>query len=618
MTRFSRGTVSESKMTSGRDRRVVMVLIVALALGLGVPGAARQGQEARPAQTVSVDFVVVTKDGQPVTDLKLGEVSLRIDNKIRTLKSLQFIPLSSGMGRAGALDVTSAKVAPAFATNVVPVASSPRAIVIIVDDESMPIGQEIKLRSALNNFVQNLPATDPVALVTVPHGGVKVGFTTDRDRLSRAIANISPIVPIASAPCQTKDTLSTLEGTLDLLTRNSDQPVTVAFLSASLSGQSQAEVAQRPTASGGGGVSDQAGSCHIVADNFVRVGQAVAAARAQLYVINPDYSPQPVLAGIESLRGQTNAPLFHLTSSGEPGLTRMARETAGYYSATFETQPDELTGKAHLSSIKTTRPDVDVRDKPFLIMGRSAPSLSATSRATAPVITTAYDMVRSGRAFGDLPLRATASPSGNANGAVNVIGWFEPTDASVKVMTAAAALIDENGNAQAYWQSEPNQPLTTWPTAIGLTVKPGTYRLRIAAIDANGRTGLIDDKVEAALQPAGPLHLSGLVLGLSRAGGFTPQMQFSTEASAIAYIEMYGGTEGMQVSVVFEVARTTDGPAIMNVGGAVAATKEDGKFVVTCAIPVGALTPGDYAIRAVVTVAGQGSGRVLRTLRKTG
>ncbi len=620
MTRFSRGTVSRDKMTSGRDIRIAAVAIVAVALLLGARGAARQrGQESRGTQTVTVDFVVVSKTGQPVSDLKLDEVTLRVDGGVRVLKSLQFIRVSSGMGSVAAMASAdpSAPITPAFATNLMAVATTPRSIVIIVDDESMPIGQEIKLRQALKDFVQKLPPADPVALVTVPHGGVKVGFTTDRDRLARGISEISPIVPIASAPCQTKDVLSTLESTLGLLTRNSEQPVAVAFLSSSLSGQSTGEAAQQANIGGRGGVSDQAGSCHITADNFERLGKAVAAAKAQLYVIHPDYSPQPVLSGIESLRSVTGAPLFHLTSSGEPGLTRMARETAGYYSATFETQPDELTGKPHPSSIKTTRPDVDVRYKPYVVVGRANPAPIASAASTgATTITTAFDMVRSGKMFRDLPMRATASSSRNAKG-VDVIGWFEPIDPNVKVMTAAAALFDENGNAQAYWLSEEGKPLTTWPMAIGMTVKPGTYRLRIAAIDANGRAGLIDDKVVAEVRSAGPLQMSGLVLGVSRTTGFTPRMQFSSEAAGIAYIELYGTiTEAMKVSVVFEVSRTTDGPAMMTVNATAAATNEDDKVAVTGTIPVGALEPGDYVIRAVVTVAGQGSGRVIRTLHK--
>jgi hypothetical protein len=232
-------------------------------------------------------------------------------------------------------------------------------------------------------------------------------------------------------------------------------------------------------------------------------------------------------------------------------------------------------------------------------------------------MTTAYDMVRSGRPFSDLGLRATASASKNADGRVRVIGLFEPLDPSTKLMTAAAALFDENNLAIAYWQAEADK-LTSSPIAFPLVVPPGTYRLRVAAIDANGRPGLVDDKLVVELPKAGQLQLSDLVLGVFRDGKFAPRLQFTTETRATAYLEIYGGSEGAQVMVVFEVARTTDGPPLLQLKGDLAATAEDGKFTSTVQIPVGALKPGDYVIRAIVGVVGQAQGRVVRTLHKEG
>jgi hypothetical protein len=86
----------------------------------------------------------------------------------------------------------------------------------------------------------------------------------------------------------------------------------------------------------------------------------------------------------------------------------------------------------------------------------------------------------------------------------------------------------------------------------------------------------------------------------------------------MAYLELYGGSEGTQVGVVFEVSRTTDGPPLLQLKGDLAATSEEGKFTCTVTIPVGALKPGDYVIRAIVGVIGQPQGRVLRTLHKEG
>ena len=103
-------------------------------------------------------------------------MTLRVGNKNRPIRSLQFIRVATDMVGAASAPVTPVEpLPPAFATNMVTVADLPRSIVLVVDDESMPIGQEEKLRSALTNFVRDLPPRDNVALVTVPHGGLMVG-----------------------------------------------------------------------------------------------------------------------------------------------------------------------------------------------------------------------------------------------------------------------------------------------------------------------------------------------------------------------------------------------------------------------------------------------------------
>jgi hypothetical protein len=67
---------------------------------------------------------------------------------------------------------------------------------------------------------------------------------------------------------------------------------------------------------------------------------------------------------------------------------------------------------------------------------------------------------------------------------------------------------------------------------------------------------------------------------------------------------------------MFEVARTVNGPAVVTMPGAFAATNEADRFLVTAAIPVGALPPGDYVVRATVAAQDQAGGRVVRAIRK--
>ena len=146
-----------------------------------------------------------------------------------------------------------------------------------------------------------------------------------------------------------------------------------------------------------------------------------------------------------------------------------------------------------------------------------------------------------------------------------------------------------------------------------MLVPPGVYRLRFAATDSQGRTGTADIEIEAELRPAGTLQVSSLVLGLS-SGGFVPRLQFGREPVAIAYLEIYGGKAGQQVSAMFELARTLNGPAILTAPGTLAAAGDH--HSASAAIPIGGLSPGDYVVRATIGATGEAATRVERTLRK--
>jgi hypothetical protein len=580
--------------------------LVATIIPVGAALAARQSE----SQTAAVDFVAVTRDGQPVLDLTADEVVLRIDGKVRPIRSLEFVRFAVSGGAALA-DVRSA---PAFLTNAP--AEAPRSFVLVVDDESMPIGQEKRLREALGQFADGLPSSDRVALVTVPNGGVKVDLTADRGRLRRGIAEISPISSVLDPHCRAGSTLTALQTTFETIARSTSHPVIVLFFSSTMVGPSQLEAAQRPNATtGAGGLSTAGGACYLRADDFRRLGDAAAAARVQFYVIHPDYNPGPPGVGIENLRGATGAPVFHLAATGpEAGLPRIARETAGYYLVTFATETGERLDSAHQMNVRVNRRDVEVRARPTLVFSKS---MKPATVEAAPTFTSAFEVVRSGRIFREVPLRATTSASRGADGAVNVVTLFESVDPATSIASAAAALFDDSGRGVAYWTGTAKD-LTTRPAVIGMAAAPGRYRLRVGVIDGSGKSGVNDAPITAELVPAGSLQLGGLSLGVSRSGGFQPRLQFTTEASALAHVEVYGGAAGTRVSVAFEVAETTDGAPLFRVPGVLSPSSDPDRYSATGTITVGILPPGDYVIRAIIGVEGQPAGRVVRTLHKSG
>jgi hypothetical protein len=122
--------------------------------------------------------------------------------------------------------------------------------------------------------------------------------------------------------------------------------------------------------------------------------------------------------------------------------------------------------------------------------------------------------------------------------------------------------------------------------------------------------------VDALLEPAGPLKLSALMLGTLRNGGMSPALEFTSEPTAIASLDIYGSTEGKPIAAILEVAESVNGPALLTFPVQIAATREPDVVSATASIPIGSLTAGDYVVRVTVNLLNAPQGRVVRTLRK--
>lgn len=546
------------------------------------------------AKLIAVDFAAVGADGRPVTDLRPDEVTLRIDGRTRTIQALEYVPAVpiTSLGGTG--------IALPYGSNVA--TASGRSIVLAVDFETIRPGREAALKEHISQFVKTLQPSDRIALVTVPYGGVKVDLTTDHARVAQSISMLSGQASTgAEAGCLARDTLVSLRGMLNDL-RGGDGPVTVIFVSGGMVGP-QGVISMQS------GVS--LGRCQLVRENFQQVGAAVANARAQVYIVQPDLSQAGSnVAGLEHLTGVTGAPLWHLSGVNDSALSRVVRETSGYYLARFFPEPDESQGSVRGLDVSVSRPDVVLRTRPQMTVERQQTRFTASAPA-APLA-----MMKELQVFRDLPMRVTGFTSREAGrDDVRVVVLFDSPDPSAALNDAMVGLFAEGGRMVASRVLKADE-LQGNPVITALTVPAGTYRVRVAAAEASGRGGTADFTMDAGLAVAGSLQLSDLVLGLSRNGQFQPRLEFGSEASAMAHLEIYGGREGIQVGVMFEVARTANGPALLTMPGAFAATTEADRFLVTAAIPIGALPTGDYVVRATVAAENQAGGRVVRPLRK--
>jgi hypothetical protein len=603
-----------------RVRRRLATAAALLSAAVCVVAAGQQApvREVKTGSTAAVEFYALGPDRQPVRDLHGADLTLRLDGRPRPVTALRLVSLTDPAAPVAA-PASAVDTPPPFGTNTSE--DLGRSFILVVDEESIRIGRERQLKAALKGFVNGLAPQDRVSLVTAPRGGTKSDFTTNHAHVAELVGQLAGRAAeneaVQTGSCRTRDLLLSLDGLLSSLA-GGEGPTTLLVFSASMYGPRRDAPARLPP-----------GMCEISVRDFDNVAYKAARARAHFFVIQADDQPmlaraitpasgsgggadtsEHPLAGLEHLTGITGGrKMVLLTSAGDTVLLPILQETSAYYSATIEINPSEFDDLDHRLEIRTAREGVTLRVRPKLFLPKT------DARVLPPPTRSPAEMIRDTRTFRTLPIRVAAYTSVGAANKLRLIAVVEPVDPAVTLTAVSAGAFDEQGKLIGQVSATPVE-LATLPPMVAMDVPPGTYRLRGAAVDTTGRSGSADIPLTVELAPAGPLKLSSLVVGVSRGGAFRPRLLFTTEPVAIGYLELYGGTAGMQVAAVLEVANTPTSPALVTTQLALEATSEPGRFTATGAIPLAALKPGDYVARAIVGVEGQPAGRVIKTIRK--
>jgi hypothetical protein len=595
----------------GRAWIAVLATLAALGAMSGDHVSARQSQAAseRPPG-FTVDFVAVQADGTPVADLQASEVEVRINDRVRIVRSLRRVstaPAHRSLGEGGA-----SRVPPPYGTN--DSVAVGRRFVLVVDQESFGAQYDQLLRNAVEGLLAQLTPADQTMVVALPFGGVKVRFTSEPARIRLAMAGVSGQGSRnetgSELACRTRRFLESLDGFLkDQAGRR--PPLTVVLFTAGLAApRRDAPMALAP------------GMCELLVNDFRRVAVSASAVRANFYVLQPadigmsgsawratiggvgDRGSDNPLEGIEHLAGVTGAARLPLDAAGTGSLLRVARESSAHYLAELEPVSSEVFGRSRSLAVRVGRRGLTVRARPEITF--------AESMQPASTRLTVSDLLASTEAFTDLQLRIGGFTVRDADGRLRVGVVVEPADPAASLASVGAILIEGDGRVAARWFG---RDASERPLLGAMAAPPGTYRLRVAAIDTAGRPGAAEEVVEADLTRVGPLSLGSLMLGVSRDDGTKPQLEFGSEPTAIASFDIYGGASGLRLSATLEVARDLDGPALVALPLALARADE-GRVVATGAAPVGALPPGDYVVRGIIRLEDGTTGRVVRTLRK--
>jgi len=326
--------------------------------------------------------------------------------------------------------------------------------------------------------------------------------------------------------------------------------------------------------------------------------------------INPFADRQARSEGLEALASVSRGALFTVTGSGQALFERIEGELSGYYLLGVESDSRDRDGKAHPIRIDVPRKGAVVRSRRQLLntsADRSAararsPRQAAASALGSPLLSSA------------LPLRvASFALQGPELNKVQLlihadIGTDYPAS---KVVSVAYVISDNTGrmveNRAADMRLLPvmsGMPSPLQYTA-GASLPPGDYTLKLAVAEGE-RVGTVEHVIHAALPAAKGITTSELMVGgpLDVGELLAPTIGYQiTFGSVHGYVEAYG-SQLEPVTMEYEIATAADAPALLNVD-VPPRPAGDARVIFTKVVPVHALPPGRYLLRAILSAGGR-------------
>ena len=655
----------------------VLVLVIS-SLAAQSPGS--QSQPAPPAQAtqprpqfetradvVLVDVTVVSGNGEPVEGLTAADFQLSVNGQIRDINSVQYLSSRSTTTveePARLADVSSNERE-----------TSGRLLLFVVDENYLRIGAARTVLRAAERVMERLLPGDLVGLARLPTGRGAVEFTTDRDRIKRALSGT-----MGRQPARPTERVRISEAAA--YERN-DQNVWAQVI--------QRECGGNGVPGGGGGgfpmeacIQDlEAQAMAVLTDasartrvsinafedltrrlalvkapvNIVLISEGLfigrdrndltqlarlaAQSRVSFFVVQPDESmfdmdtpkilssarDDTVMAeGLEQLAGYTRGSYYKVATSGAGAFERIGRELSGYYLLSFE--PTDADRQSRDRRIK-----VEVRRRGLTVRARSTFALNDITEpgaAPPPAAEQIKNLLTAPLPTSGLPMRvATYSVVNAADKRVRVILSAEvgkPVTAAERIEIGLLVINKDDkviAESSGPMTLEPTTERTASPPLLvtSVVLEPGDYSLRLAAVAANGESGSVHHLIGAHLPAVGrdTVRVSDLIVTSALRADESPRPAPSgivyTETMT-AVIELTGeDVQRLAASkVVFNVSETEASPVLVSTP-ARALPRSDAQKSFVAGVKLGVLPPGEYVATAVVTIPGEPETTVTRAFR---
>jgi VWFA-related protein len=599
------------------------------------------------ADVVVVEATVLDRKGVVVTGLGQADFKVEIGGKPREIVSVDLVeyapPSTEASTAAGDPDITTNEPK-----------EIGRVVLLIIDRGSLGSDTKSIIDSA-RKWALAMPPKDLIGLLTFPAPGPSVDFTTDHakvaDALTRVVGVGTQMPPfqqynisiweavrlenndgfvrndVVGRECRANQPLCPTEIEMQVKTMLQDaqshvQPV-LRSLRSTMRGlgvvpgpkhvvllSSGWAMSERDASTEMGWVAGDAARANVTIHTFTAEMWALAATRSRPSMRSVE-DRNLLMNNVEMLAGMTGGRSVRLSGQADTAFASLSAGLSGYYRLGVQVLPEDLDGKDHRISLKVSRPGASLASYRRVLAG-------ARPKAEAPADaeTALRDALKGGPLLTGVDLRATSYVLHATTNPqhLRVVAVGDVNRAAPGRAKAVAALYDVDGRPVTAMENTVDiGPDGPGALSVELTAPPGTYVLRVAVLDAEGRIGTLERLVDARWKKTGGIETPGLVVFRSdRATRSAPRPVFdgvTTADEITAQLALSGAAGDKKPPVVFEVARVGSTAPLVRRTGRIAQTT-GGTTVAQETLPASMLPPGRYTLSAKV---GTGAGSLSRT-----
>ena len=650
-----------------------LVLAAAVTIGGSIAIAAQQQPQQPPppqqvprpafetkAEIVLVDVNVVDRDAKPVPSLTPDDFELEVNGQPRAISSVQFISTTPSNNTAA----TPREAA--YTSN--ETQTTGRLLLFVVDEGSLRVGANRTILRTAQSLFDRLAPGDLVGVARLPTGFGGVEFTADRKRVTDALMRVTGApnnrmgmmhINISEAWALENNDPGTFQDAvarecpgmsgpdLDACRNQLEADARAMLLEAS--GRARATLQalesllrnlaplKMPV-----NIVLMAEGMFVARDrsSMTTLGRLAAQARATIHVIRPsqqffdieDRAPGGsstrffddglMSEGLEQVAGQTRGSMSVVNGDGKIAFDRLGRELSGYYLLGFEPNDADRTGRERRIKVSVKPRGLTVRARPTFVV----PTDDATVAETLSPMQRLGEVLKSPLPIRGLPIRvATYSAVESGGSKVRVVISAEVGEPATTPADWPVGLIvlDKNDkivvNRGGVSTLAPASKGMESPRLMltSLTLDPGEYTLRIAAVGDDGRSGSAHHSINARLNKGpGGINVSDLMLvPQPPAAGDLPRPRPTTvidSETVSAMIEMTGADQGLlgKTKVTLQISDAENGNALVNVEARQVARGNVRAFAAQ--MRLGVLPPGEYVARAVIAPPGLPEMRLTR------